>query len=98
MSQFIRYRHNSSASAGRWEYAEVREGEDLDEYKHDLIAGCSWAELDGYRGCEVEKIEHPPLEWLQAEVTEAALAVVRYQARMLRYVNLMKEIQDAEGR
>lgn len=76
----FRYRTNFSSGTGPWEYT------DKYYYEEDIRADCE-SEYDyseHYRGCDIEVVTFPPLEWAQKRV-KAITSDIKYQQSLLEY-------------
>jgi hypothetical protein len=99
---FFKYRHNSRSSLGNWEYAETNYGDwppekQIEDMKDTLIRDCDWSDLEGYRGCEVEIVERPPEEWLQARIKTGNQTIEVWQERIKRYLSMLSNASRGQG-
>ena len=87
---FIRYRHNSSSSFGKWQYDEYPYGTDLEDLRNDLEEE-SWHadQYHQYRGCEVEVIDLPPREWFEKELKFVEKMIEHNIKRRDRYQDVL---------
>lgn len=77
---WVRYRAcDRSGTHSDWSYQQLSDHEDLKEFALELRSEYesehSWDE--GYRGHEVEQIETPPLEWIEAELVRTEQMITR---------------------
>jgi len=90
---FIRYRINTSASKGTWDYLLKWWGDwdseqviehILDEENYD-------PDPQHYRGVQVEDIERPPIEWLREERSVMQSRIDELTSLVAQYAELLDE-------
>lgn len=92
---YYRIRQNFSSGMGDWVYHETDwpwdkdTVDDIAERSHNEY---NWSEH--YRGCDIEKVEFPPLKWVNASILDAQHRMQWAQARFERLRALRQTIEN----
>jgi hypothetical protein len=94
--KFVKYRHCWAHGYDDWEYSE-NIGYNLDnpndcEYVQGLMREWEWS--DKYRGVDIEGVEMPPKEWLEARYKSVQNKVEYYTEMVKIYSKLIEKYPE----